>query len=185
MPRAPTVPLTAAQRLLVENNRGLVHAITRKYKGNVPYDEFDDILQDGFVGLSRAAQLFDAARGFRFSTYAHGWICSKIGSGRQLRRGIKRYTESPRFRGLPLYLEAPGRDIEAEIDNGERVADLLRRLGRMERVIVARRFGLNGCREGTLDQIGRDLGLTRARIKQIQDRAMEKLGYTAASEAPQ
>lgn len=61
---------------LIEDNLGLVHACARKFidKGT----EYDDLFQAGCVGLIKAADGFDEARGFAFSTYAVPAILGEI-----------------------------------------------------------------------------------------------------------
>ena len=65
-----------AKQLLVSANLGLVHAVVKAQyasfrKTGLSYDE---IVQEGSLGLIRAAELFDPSRGLRFSTYATIWI---------------------------------------------------------------------------------------------------------------
>jgi len=66
-----------AKQLLVSANIGLVHAVIKpqyqslKQQAGLTYDEF---IQEGSLGLIRAAELFDPSRGLRFSTYATIWI---------------------------------------------------------------------------------------------------------------
>ena len=61
---------------LVENNYGLVHACANKFRGRGV--EYDDLFQAGCIGLIKAAQKFDASRGFAFSTYAVPAILGEI-----------------------------------------------------------------------------------------------------------
>src|SRR6202008_2292111 len=61
-----------AKEKLIESNLGLVHLVARGYRGGaVP---FTDLIQEGTVGLVRAAERFDHRRGLKFSTYAVWWI---------------------------------------------------------------------------------------------------------------
>ncbi len=61
---------------LVTSNQGLVHWMAKKYLWTgVPYD---DLVQEGNVGLMIAAERFDPDRGFKFSTYATWWVRQKI-----------------------------------------------------------------------------------------------------------
>jgi len=62
----------AARAAFVAANRRLVHTVARRYRNRgIP---LDDLVQEGTVGLLRAIDLFDPARGYKFSTYAVWWI---------------------------------------------------------------------------------------------------------------
>ena len=59
--------------------------------------------------------------------------------------------------------------------NQEAVQGMLGRLNDRERRILVSRYGLNGSSEMTLEQLGRELGITKERVRQIESRAQEKL----------
>ena len=65
-----------AKQLLVSANIGLVHAVVKKQYKSLKHIEatYDELVQEGTLGLLRAAELFDPSRGLRFSTYATIWI---------------------------------------------------------------------------------------------------------------
>ena len=64
-----------ALELLVEHNIRLVYSIARRYARHAPVL---DLVQEGCIGLMRAAEKFDPERGFKFSTYATWWIRQAI-----------------------------------------------------------------------------------------------------------
>lgn len=66
-----------ARKTLVQSNQRLVISIARRYPH--PSLDFLDLVQEGNLGLMRAADRFDPDRGFRFGTYAAWWVRQSIG----------------------------------------------------------------------------------------------------------
>ena len=61
-----------AKDTMIESNLRLVHAVANEFRGSGV--AFDDLVQEGTIGLVRAVERFDHRRGLKFSTYAVWWI---------------------------------------------------------------------------------------------------------------
>jgi RNA polymerase sigma factor (sigma-70 family) len=158
---------------LVESNLGLVHLMIKRYR-SIELDE-DDLLSDGMYGLARAVEKFNPWRGYRFSTYA----CNVI--ARALMRRAK--MSSGHHRRFPVQQDAsferptPPADAEMEL-RVERLQQALHRnlgdLTELETMVLSRRFPDQGPRL-TYEQIGDGIGLSKERVRQIQNVALGKL----------
>ena len=80
--KPPAAPLRGlrARNALVEKNLNLVAFFVDKFlrRYSTRGMERADLVQEGMIGLMRAAEMFDPSRGFRFSTYANWWIRQRI-----------------------------------------------------------------------------------------------------------
>lgn len=172
----------AIREYIVERNLGLVHVCMRRFRFQ-SVDE-DDVLSEAMCALGRAIDRFNPWRGFRFSTYACNVIVRAL-----MRRGK---TESRRRQVFPVQhdqsyekaAELPDEDKELRLDR-LRVA-LDRNLGRLtdlEVTVLSHRFCEDRNSELTYQEIGQMVGLSKERVRQIQNTALGKL-RTALEEDP-
>lgn len=164
---------------IIQANLRLVVSIAKRHLFGHPSLNFFELISDGNMALMRAVDKFDFARGFRFSTYATWAITRSF--ARSVPEEINR---ADRFQtGCEELLGSTG-DTRSDDAGGEdaaavakeAIARTLRLLDERERVIVERHFGLGNADSGqTLDEIGRELGLSKERVRQIELKALAKL----------
>ena len=162
---------------IVEKNLGLVYTMIGLY--NAKKRDDDDLLSDGMFGLFQAVDHFNPWKGFRFSTYA----CTVI--GRLLRRQGKREVNyrqmfpvqndgslegavdmpDPRNDQTGLFVERLNRALEQNLGN----------LTELESAILALRFPPANEQSRTFLEIGKSVGLSKERVRQIQNNALDKL----------
>lgn len=224
-----------ARRKLIESNLRLVISIARRYTSTgVP---LVDLIQEGNLGLMRAAEKFDYQRGCHFGTYATWWIRQAVSraAGEQSRlihlpehvatrlRKVRRIAaQLSQENGLdplpeqiaaacnfeinevidllgvieqPVSLDAPVDDearysladtledsnTPAPADTasqhllGEELHRALALLTPRERAVVTLRYGIGDGRSRTLLEVGKELGISRERVRQLEVVALMKL----------
>jgi len=191
--RAKTADLDEIERLqeealavknqIIRSNLRLVVSIAKRHVG--PSNNFFELVSDGNMSLIRAVEKFDFSRGNKFSTYA-SWAIMK-----NFARTIpeENYRRDRFVTGHEEMFEAAAdnRTDEHEYESAlkrmqEAVKGMLGRLDDRERRIIISRYGLGGVSEQTLEQLGRELGITKERVRQIESRAQEKLRKIANEE---
>jgi len=159
---------------IVEQNLGLVYSMIGRF-GSRQVDE-DDLLSEAMYALTRAVDRFNPWRGYKFSTYACNVIARAL-----MRRGKQesRYRQVFPIQHDVLFERASGiEDTEAEL-YVERLRTIMdRNLGQLtdlESEILAHRFPAERESRLTFQEIGDAVGLSKERVRQIQNVALGKL----------
>lgn len=229
----------AAREHLIRANSRLVISVAKKYIGRgVP---FLDLIQEGNIGLIRAANKFDYRRGHKFSTYATWWIRQAVTRaiadqsrtirvpvhmGDQINKLLRvshqltqRLGRDPTPEELAAELDLPLRKVEQMLDVARRplslemptddeedstlgdfvedtespappdevnsdmlrdvLMEILSELPPREVKILQMRYGLLDGQTYTLEEVGKKLGVTRERVRQIEAQALSRLRHPA------
>lgn len=232
-----------ARRTLIESNLRLVIAIARRYTSTgVP---LIDLIQEGNLGLMRAAEKFDYRRGCHFGTYATWWIRQAVSRAageqsrlihlpehvatrlRKIRRIAAQLSQENGLDPLPEQIaEACNMDLnevvdllgiieqpvslDAPVDDearysladtledsaapapaetasqhllGEELHRALALLTPRERSVITLRYGIGDGRSRTLLEVGKELGISRERVRQLEVVALMKLRAVSNSAA--
>jgi RNA polymerase primary sigma factor len=224
----------AREHLITANSR-LVISVAKKYMGRgVP---FLDLIQEGNIGLMRAAKKFDYKRGYKFSTYATWWIRQAVtraiaDQGRTIRVPVhmgdqiskmlrtqhqlkQELGRDPTVEEMAEALDVTPNKVEhmiqvarrpfslempiGEEEDGmlgdfiedhetpapdetathnllrEHLDEMLDTLPPREARILQLRYGLNDGKILTLNEVGRKMGVTRERVRQIEAQALRRL----------
>ncbi|MBT88178.1 MAG: RNA polymerase sigma factor RpoD/SigA [Candidatus Marinimicrobia bacterium] len=230
---------TEAFQKLVTHNLRFVVAMAKKFQGQgVP---FEDLINEGNLGLIRAVNTFDESRGFKFISYAVWWITQRIRTaiqktgrvvrlpshvtesmGKLYRESLKleqEFEREPTTEELaeisdttikwiedlvqaysgPVSLEDSSEAdrplIEYLISNDPRpemqlmqnslnkeISGLVKKLKEREALVLTEYYGLGEDDPKTLEQIGEMLDLSSERIRQIKERALQRLRKSKTSQ---
>lgn len=176
----------ACRNCLIEHNLRLVAHIVKKYS-NSTY-ETDDLISIGTIGLIKAIDTFDEAKGIRLATYASRCIDNELlmlfRSGKKQSHEIYLYD--------PIGADKEGNTIRLmdicvadEVDLVEQlefegnckklVGYIEQELSEREREILTLRYGLYGRKEVTQREIAEKLHISRSYVSRIEKKALKKL----------
>lgn len=135
---------------------------------------YDDLFQEGRLGVMRALQDFDPERSRNFFKFAKWHIQTRI--RRYLLREMRRPETPVAEPSPPNDGAAEGADDQLERHEGRQVLmGALDFLPDKDRRVLFMRFGLDGSSPQTCQQVGQRLGISRQRVQQIESKALRVL----------
>ncbi len=224
-----------ALEILTKSNLKFVVSVAKQYQNQGL--SLPDLINEGNIGLMKAAKRFDESRGFKFISYAVWWIrqsiisaiieysrlvrlpMSKVNGYRKVNEAfvsfVQKFERDPTHAELADLLDMKSDDIrailngtrhlsmDAPLSNDEGASNMyevflnetqenpddvlmlesfseevrmsLANLSPRESQILSDHFGLNGKGPLSLDEVGDRFGLSRERVRQLKDRALNRL----------
>jgi len=170
------VQADAIKNHIIRANLRLVVSIAKKHVSSS--QNLYELISDGNLSLMRAVEKFDYSRGYKFSTYA-SWAIMK-NFARSVPRA--RYVMDRFITGNENILDLAGAAAHYDprattpAELRESIQMVLAQLSPRERSIIVRHYGLDdSASPQTLDQMSKNLGISKERVRQIEQRAMQKL----------
>lgn len=165
---------------IANTNLALVLAMAKRTR--MSEVDFADLVSEGNMALLRAVDKFDAGRGYKFSTYACRAILKAFSrQGMKLSKYRQRFpTDFDPKLEKSNFLETKRATFEKDAAEEVKriVLDNRADLTDVERTVIEHRFGLESGeidKPMTLEQVGQIIGVTKERVRQIQNKAMEKI----------
>jgi len=175
------------REIITQANLALVLAMAKRTR--MSDVDFGELVSEGNMALLRAVEKFDIGRGFKFSTYACRAILKAFS---RIAMKNSRYrqafpTEFDPTMEKSNYQETRRADVEQDaVEELQRIIGENRaQLSDVEKTVIQARFAINRGQDApamTLEEVGRVIGVTKERVRQIQNKALEKLRATIESE---
>ena len=175
----------AARQKLIEHNLRLVAHIIKKYYAS--QNDQEDLISIGTIGLIKAIDTFDPAKGIRLSSYASRCIENEILMHLRKTANLKSEVSfdeplNTDWDGNELLLsdilgtesDLVMKPIEADVDR-QLLSDALEKLEDREREIITLRFGLDGRPERTQKEVADRLGISQSYISRLEKRIISRL----------
>lgn len=182
-----------AKNILIERNLRLVAHVCKKY--STTNIEQDDLISIGTIGLIKGINSFESSKGVRLATYVARCIDNEI----------LMYLRSIKKLGAEVYLDDPiGKDkddntvtlqeilenneksIEDEIDLKFKIKKMYQKMKDIlklrEKTILELRFGLDGNKPKTQNEIAKMMGISRSYVSRIETKAIDKLSKEIKNE---
>lgn len=153
------------ESLLLRHERLIHFMVRRQWPGRVDYA---DLIQEGRIGLWQAILHYEAERGFAFSSYAGQAIRNRVWNA------VKAAGKAEGWLAPEQGWEGLGEVVAAwqAEQCHQAIQAAMRGLGENLRGVIERAYGLDGQPARNLAAIGREMGVTRERVRQLRNEAL-------------
>lgn len=176
----------SARNSLIEHNLRLVAHIAKKYQSE--QEDMEDLISIGIFGLMKAVMSYDDSKGSKLATYSARCIENELlmyfRSKKKRSRDVSLYEQIGTDKeGNPLQLvdivEAKEQDVIEKLENLEVLEKLSfiipKFLSKREQFVIIKRFGLNGQKAATQNEVAKALGISRSYVSRLEKQALKKL----------
>lgn len=174
-----------ARTTIVRLNMPLVLAMAKRTR--LTNIDFNELISEGNMALLRSVEKFDSSRGFKFSTYSCRAILKSFSRVAMRASRYRGYfpTEFDPAMERSDYIEQRRGEVEKDcVDElKEILLKNLAELSEVERTVIRERFAVGHSALGdenqpkTLEQVGHIIGVTKERVRQIQNKALKKIRH--------
>ena len=184
-----------ARNILIERNLRLVAHVAKKYA--TAKTEQDDLISIGTIGLIKGINSFSIEKGSRLSTYVSRCIDNEILMHLRATKklGAEVYLNEPIGKDkddnvvtLQEVLENDERPIDEEVDIKMKIKVLYEKMKEVlkdrEKNILRLRFGLDGNKPKTQNEIAKSMGISRSYVSRIETKAISKLSKEMKGDVP-
>ena len=167
---------------IVQANLRLVMSIAKGFASSMVV--FDELLSEGISAMMKAVDKFDYDRGFRFSTYTtcavRRELCRML--ERQQKQRQRFSTNATDYLDASQCVDSPPEVRGSDVGTLRRTLfQMVERLDDREQFVIRNRFALNiDERKKTFVELGENLGVSKQRVRQLTERAIDKLRAMAA-----
>lgn len=180
----------SARDRIIKSNLKFVASVARGFQGMGL--SYSDLIAEGNVGLMKAIDKFDYERGYKTISYSVWWIRQAIMealnernaiNGDELPSDFEKQIDNDDDNPYTIQKAAPSDTFEDKgiadymksVEMKSAITELMKCLTEREESVLKKYYGIGAEKEKTLEEIGKEFGLTKERVRQIKEKALKKL----------
>lgn len=180
-----------ARNKIVSSNLKFVASVAKNYQGRGL--SYSDLIAEGNLGLIKAMDKYDASKGIKVISYSVWWIRQSILEALDKRNSIEaddlptecnkselhfeseEYTSEIEEYENDVFYSEESEETERREEQKKVISMITENLTNREKDIINKYYGLDGSEPMTLEEIGDELGITKERVRQLNEKCLKKL----------